>query len=302
MRQPLTIFLLLLSATAYCQPQVIVLGVAQDGGYPHIGCSKSCCQNAWNDELARRHVVSLALVDPENRKWYLFEATPDINEQLRLFSELTNHEFNYLPDGIFLTHAHIGHYTGLMEFGREAMGTKDLPVHVLPKMKSFLESNGPWSQLVSLKNIKLIEMQADVPVDLGGQMMVLPFIAPHRDEYSETAGFKIISPQKKYLFIPDIDKWSKFKKDIVNEVGLVDVAFLDASFYSADELPNRDLREIPHPLVTETMKLFKSASLKTKSKVHFIHFNHSNPLLSDAVVQESVTIEGFNIAEQGKGY
>jgi pyrroloquinoline quinone biosynthesis protein B len=189
-----------------------------------------------------------------------------------------------------------------MEFGREAMGTKGLPVYVLPKMKSFLESNGPWSQLVSLKNITLREMQADVPVGLSDDIIILPFQVPHRDEFSETAGFKIVTPSRRYLFIPDIDKWSKFEKDIVEEVEKVDVAFLDASFYTAQELPGRDLREIPHPLVTETMKLFKSSSQSTKSKVHFIHFNHSNPLISDTVAQESVTSDGFNLARQGATY
>ena len=42
--------------------------------------------------------------------------------------------------GVFLTHAHIGHYTGLMNFGNEAMGTKELPVFCMPKMKSFFKA------------------------------------------------------------------------------------------------------------------------------------------------------------------
>jgi len=30
----------------------------------------------------------------------------------------------------------MGHYTGLMHFGREVMGTNNLPVYAMPKMKT----------------------------------------------------------------------------------------------------------------------------------------------------------------------
>src|ERR1041384_7514258 len=130
-------------------PYVLVLGVAQDGGYPHMGCKGNCCDKAWKNDSLKRFVTSLALIDPVSKKWWLFEATPDIKEQLQLFKTITKSEYNFLPDGIFITHAHIGHYTGLMQLGREVMNAKEVPVYVLPKMKSYLENNGPWSQLVS---------------------------------------------------------------------------------------------------------------------------------------------------------
>eukprot|EP00957_Ditylum_brightwellii_P156501 11911053-Ditylum_brightwellii.AAC.1 len=63
------------------------------------------------------------------------------------------------PDGIFLTHAHIGHYTGLMYLGREALGAVDVPVYAMPRMRSFLKNNGPWSQLVSLGNINIQNLE-----------------------------------------------------------------------------------------------------------------------------------------------
>ena len=91
------------------QPHVIVLGVAQDGGYPHLGCEKECCTKAWANDSLKKNVVALALVDPIEKKWYLFEATPDIHKQLQLFKTLTKGIYNYLPSGIFITHAHIGH-------------------------------------------------------------------------------------------------------------------------------------------------------------------------------------------------
>jgi len=281
-------------------PYVQILGVAQDGGYPHTGCMKQCCEMAWEHPAMRRYVVSFALVDPISHKWWLFEATPDIKEQLHYFQTLTKGVYNFLPNGIFVTHAHIGHYTGLMALGREVMSTRDVPVFVLPKMKTFLETNGPWSQLVSLHNIALQPLVADSVVHLTDLISVRPFAVPHRDEYSETAGFEIITSGKTYLFIPDINKWEKWDRSIVEEVKAVDIAMVDATFYDAYELPGRNMATVPHPLVTETMELFAQTDSNTKAKIHFIHFNHTNPILWDKKKQEDVRKAGYNIAEQGE--
>lgn len=280
-------------------PFIIILGVAQDGGYPHMGCTKTCCTNAWQNPTLRRDVVSFALVDPISKKWYLFEATPDIKNQLNNFQKITKKSYSYLPDGIFLTHAHIGHYTGLMQLGREVMASKKVNVYVLPKFKAFLAQNGPWSQLVKLQNINLIQLTADVSLSFPN-LSIVPFTVPHRDEYSETAGFKIITPTKKYLFIPDIDKWSKWDRNIIEEIKKVDVALLDATFYTNTELDNRPISEVPHPFVSETELLMINENLLTKQKVYFIHFNHTNPLLWDSKIQTKVKASGFNIATQGQ--
>lgn len=291
-----------LSISSYAQTQssyLIVLGVAQDAGYPQMGCTKACCTKAWDNPKMRRHVVSLALVDPVLKKWWLFEATPDIKQQLQDFGTLTKKQYPYLPEGVFLTHAHMGHYTGLMEFGREAMNTNALKVYVLPKMKAFLEQNGPWSQLVKLKNIDLVELKADQSTTIGDNK-VTPFTVPHRDEYSETTGFKIATVAKKYLFIPDVDKWDKWDKNIINEVKQVDVALLDATFYSGTELGNRPMAEVPHPLVSETIELFKNEAPTVKKKIYFIHFNHTNPLLWDQATGKKLQGLGFNFALQNQ--
>jgi len=266
-----------------------------------MGCTKKCCAMAWEKESMRRHVVCLALVDPSAKKWWLFEATPDIKEQLHNFQTLTKGQYNYLPDGIFITHAHIGHYTGLMELGREVMSTKGMPVYVLPKMKIFLETNGPWSQLVTLHNIDIHQLTESEPVQLTAGISVTATAVPHRDEYSETAGFAIQTKSRRYLFVPDIDKWARWNhRDIVAEVKKVDIALLDATFYDGTELPGRDISAVPHPFVTETMEQFKNESPSIKSKIHFIHFNHTNPLMWDEEKKKEVMKMGFDIAAEGE--
>lgn len=292
--------LLLFTITANAQiPYIIVLGTAQDGGYPHMGCNKTCCKKAWTNPSLKKYVVSLALVDPSSKKWWLFEATPDIKEQLHYFQTLTKGQYSYLPNGIFITHAHIGHYTGLMQLGREVMGAKNVPVYVLPKMKTYLETNGPWSQLVNLQNIILQPLQDGNPVIPTAGISVTAFTIPHRDEYSETAGFKINTSNKSYLFIPDINKWEKWDKNIIDEVKKVDIAFLDATFNNENELSNMRIAEVPHPFIIETIQLFDPIDKQIKNKIYFIHMNHTNPALWDEKTRKQIMNKGYHLAIQG---
>ncbi|MFO0358657.1 MAG: MBL fold metallo-hydrolase [Sphingobacteriaceae bacterium] len=283
-------------------PFIRVLGVAQDGGYPHFGCEKKCCKMAWKDATKKRFVVALALVEPRSKKWWLMEATPDIKEQIEYFKTLTKGAYNYLPDGILITHAHIGHYAGLMQLGREVMNTSNIPVYVMPKMKTFIENNGPWSQLVKLNNIQLKEIDPNSELQLSSAIHIKPFTVPHRDEFSETVGFRINTSAKKYLFIPDIDKWQKWERSILEEVKRSDIAFIDATFNNINELKNRDIKEVPHPFVQETIELFSNEDDKIKSKVYFIHFNHTNSLLWDKASQSEIEKKKFHLAIQGNKY
>ncbi len=294
---------IMLTAFFECQTQtmptedlkvsLLVLGTVQDAGSPHIGCEKECCAPLFDEPDPSRKVVSLGLVDHENNKTYLFEATPDLPRQIRLLQSHARIE-RTLPDGIFITHAHIGHYTGLMHLGREALGAKKAKVYVMPKLKKFLETNGPWSQLVELENIQIHQIENKQAVSVTNNIDIIPFLVPHRDEFSETVGYKIVGPSKSVLFIPDIDKWSKWKKSIVEEIKKVDYAFLDATFFDAPEIDNRDISEIPHPFVIESMHLLRSLPPLEKKKVHFIHFNHTNPLLNAKSTQsDEVFKSGF---------
>ncbi len=284
------------------QPYVVVLGVAQDGGYPHIGCKKICCQNAWKQDSLRRYVVSLAIVDPSTKRWWLFEATPDIKFQLEYFNQLTSNQFSYLPQGVFLTHAHIGHYAGLMQLGKEALNSKNVKAYCMPRMANYLNSNGPWSQLVSLKNIDIDTLEENNPINLSDSVSVIPFQVPHRDEYSETVGYKMNVGSKLFLFIPDINKWNVWKQSIVDEVKKVDYAFIDATFYDENELPGVRMESVPHPFVQETIKLFENETNDLKSKIRLIHFNHTNPLLYNPSKVKQLKEQGFSTATQGDIY
>jgi pyrroloquinoline quinone biosynthesis protein B len=276
---------------------ITVLGIAQDGGYPQAGCIAEHCLRHWRGEEEKRQVVSLGLTDQASGQNWLFEATPDFTAQLQQLQQASG---STNLSGIFLTHAHMGHYAGLLQLGREAMGAQGMPVYVMPKMKEFLETNAPWSQLVSLGNIKLVVIEADMPIQLAPNLRVIPLKVPHRDEFSETVGFRIETAEKSLLFIPDIDKWPLWERDIRAEVARVDVALLDATFYEDGELPNRNMSEIPHPFVSETISLFSPLSESERRKVKFIHFNHTNPLIFEGPERKQVKNLGFEVATEGE--
>ena len=269
-----------------------ILGVVQDGGFPHLGNNKTCCENIKQD----KYVTSLMLINNENNESFLFDASPDINKQLNFMGDRIKKDLK----GIFLTHAHIGHYTGLMYFGREALNSKLVNVYAMPRMKKFLEENGPWSQLVSLQNISIIELSNESKISIDSNVIVQPVEVPHRAEFSETVGYKIYGPNKTALFIPDIDKWYLWEKSIIDEIKQVDYAIIDATFYDSKEVNYRDISEIPHPFVTESMDLFDSIDIKEKNKIYFIHLNHTNPLINkDSDQYKLVRNKGYNVAEEG---
>lgn len=277
-------------------PFIIILGTAQDAGYPQADCSKNCCKKYWENKIPKQKVSCLALFDPSTNQKWIFDATPDFTSQLHEMDKIQPGNLS----GIFLTHAHIGHYTGLMYLGREGMNAKELPIYGMPRMNDYLQSNGPWSQLVSLKNIKLKQLKEDSAVKLTDKISVTPLFVPHRDEFSETVGFSIKTANKSVLFIPDIDKWEKWASDIREMVRKYDYLFLDGTFYAEGELPGRNMKEVPHPFVQESMALFNELAKTEKKKVWFIHFNHTNPLLDNSSIEyKQVKSKGFNVAAEG---
>jgi len=276
---------------------LIVLGTIQDAGSPQAGCTKDCCKDLFLQPDKDRRVVCLGLVDPLNKKNYIIEASPDLPQQLKALKRYSSFSNKETPDGIFVTHAHIGHYSGLMYLGKEAMNTDSIAVYAMPRMKNFLSHNGPWSQLVNTKNISLQEMTDQKEIQLSPGLKIIPFIVPHRDEFSETVGYRITGPNKKALFIPDIDKWEKWSTSVKDAIAGVDYAFIDGTFYDAAEINNRDISTIPHPFIIESMKLFEDLPAKEKKKIWFIHFNHTNPVLNKTSEQAKWVLKnGFNIA------
>ncbi len=289
-----------------CGVEFIILGTAQDAGAPQIGNNND---PAWQNLSLKGHATSAALVNNKTGTRYLFEATPDMREQLYKLDEIapTKNDDPLGLSGVFLTHAHIGHYAGLIFAGHESAGTKGLNVYAMPRMGDYLRSNGPWSQLVDFENIKLQSLANGEATRLDGGLSVMPYQVPHRDEFSETVGFEISSGPKSVLFLPDIDSWDEWESDygqtIEARLAAVDYAFLDATFYDDNELSGRDMSAIPHPRLKGSMDRFDKLPKAEQQKVRFIHLNHTNPArfeISD--ISKEISQRGYKLAKKGERY
>lgn len=280
-------------------PFVVVLGIAQDGGVPQAGTKD---HPGWTSPEYKRHAVALAIVDPLSSQRWLIDATPDFREQLHRVDQVFPVLVKPGLAGIFLTHAHMGHYTGLMHLGLEVMGARKVPVFAMPRMKKYLETNGPWDQLVRYENIVLRLLAHNEAVLVNDRITITPFLVPHRQEYSEVVGFTIEGPNRSVLFIPDIDKWEDWDAEgerIEDWIAAVDLAYLDGTFYDNGEIPGRDMSAFPHPFIAQSMDRFSALPDEQKAKVRFIHLNHTNPALrADSAARRTIEDRGFRVAEE----
>ena len=279
-------------------PYAIVLGTAQDGGIPHTGCYKPCCERARQNPKFTRLPASLGLVDPVDQQRFIIDCTPEFPRQLELLNAYSDRSWGL--SGVLLTHAHIGHYTGLIHFGREVMGTDTLPVYTMPRMADFLRHHAPWRQLVDFGHIELHELKADQSIPLSQNLTITAHLVPHRAEISETVGFTIQGKQTSAFYLPDIDDFESWDRSLEVVIEQVERAWIDGTFFDANELRGRDLSTIPHPLMSETLKRLEMSSKALRAKVHFIHLNHSNPVCQiDQAAYLQMQASGCQLAAEG---
>lgn len=281
-------------------PKLRILGIAQDAGVPQAACDSPNCGAARRDPTRRELAASLAVGLPDGAVW-LVDATPDLREQLDVAIALGT-ELGATPSprrpvaGILLTHGHMGHYLGLAHLGFEAAHTQGIPVRATPSMAALLRDNAPWDQLVRLRNIVIDELTPGEAFTLG-PVRVIPIAVPHRAEYTDTVAYRFEGPRTTVLYMPDTDPWIKHADPAALFDG-VDVALVDATFASMDELPGRNLEEIAHPTVTSTIDLLRARVATGDLQVVLIHLNHSNPLLDPR--QRGALPPGFSVAQQGQ--
>lgn len=264
---------------------VYVLGTAQDGGVPHAGCRCATCTAGREAAEHRRRGASIGVVG-ERGDVLVVDASIDLPEQMLALADTLGRK-SLVPDAFLLTHAHLGHYVGLSYLGREVMNTTEVPVYVTERMARFLRTNRPWSHLVTRKQVVLKVMEPEESFEFDSAI-VTPFFSPHRAEDTDTVGVEVEGPNRRLLYLPDADR---FPPDLVERIQHADVALVDGTFWSEDEVAGRNYREIPHPLVRESVEVLAGA----KGTIHFTHLNHTNPMLHPVVTRRPELPEGFDV-------
>ena len=274
--------------TGAASPFAVVLGTSQDGGVPQANCFTGYCARVRSGEVASPRVASLGIVDPAAGARFLIDATPDFVAQVGDLVALPQQSDQPSPrtgtlrledelQGILLTHAHMGHYTGLLHCGREAAATDHLPVYASTAMVRLLRTNQPFRTLIDEGRLDIREISIGTTLQLTANLGVVPFGVVHRAELTDTLGLLITGPSKSLLYIPDADSWAGWPVPFEDWLDRSDIAVLDGTFYSAEELGHRWQGEVPHPPVADTVETL-SARARNRPAVWFTHLNHTNPL------------------------
>ena len=273
-----------------------VIGTAQDGGVPHLGCVKSCCNQVWNDKNKIRNPSSIAIINKKAKKYWLFDITPQIKVQMHSIQH-----YGCKLAGVFITHAHYGHYIGLLELGLEVLNTKSVPIYVMPRMFNFINNNKPFNLLISNQNIVLEKINSHNSLNLFPGLKIYAFEVPHRNEFSETVGFNIKSKNKSIIYLPDIDTWDKWNDNLLNVIKDNDLLFIDGTFYDHNELINRNTSSIPHPSIKDTIERLDDLNISEKNKIFFIHFNHTNPVINvQSKEYKELSNKGYNVVNENQ--
>lgn len=287
--------------------RVEVLGVAQDGGVPHLGCACPRCEAARADPQRRRYAASLLVrggghgpgdgSPPAAGERVLVDATPDVRWQVAT-----------LPDRVVLTHAHVGHVGGLPLFGREGGGARDLPVHCTPGLADVLRTSEPFRSLVERGHVVLRHFgdgdrisvgngtrHGDRPADGDACGHLVARAVEHRDELGTgTLSLRVEGPERSLYYVPDVDRLTAPVREAVRDA---DVALVDATFWSPDEVAG--FGTVPHP----TGRGLVDAFADVETEVHLTHLNHTNPLWDeDSEERERVREAGLGVVERGRTF
>lgn len=267
---------------------LVVLGSGQDGGAPQFGSHRAAA--------GTRTASSIAVIIDRNSV-LLFDATPDLRQQYRALENLLDPRDARSPvDAVFVTHAHMGHYGGLMHFGKEATATHMTPLHAPASVLEFLDANEPWATL--LRSEHLVGHATDDSDVSYGPITVHAIPVPHRADFSTTVAYSIhVEGRPWVLYLPDIDGWDRWP-EAVDVIGAHPINLLDATFGDAGEVPGRPIEEIPHPIVTDTIERF--ADLGAERRIVLTHLNHTNQLgVIGSPIRSESEAAGFEVAFDG---
>ncbi len=262
-----------------------------------MGCQCPTCVAAREGIVPRRLAASAAVVDRDGGRAWLIDASPDLPVQLEAVADaLPGPKRSGIPlSGVLLTHIHMGHYWGLGHLGREGMMPRDLPVMGPPRTVEFLGENRPFSDMVEWGALRIKSVQPGEDLALADGITFRPLEVPHRDDFSDTVAWLVSGPRWRVLYAPDMDIMEDAFVDLVSGV---DMAIIDGTFHTRDEIPGA-MGTVPHPPVTETMVRLQPA-LEGGTRIAFTHLNHTNPLCDPRSPEfEHLVSRGFGVVLDG---
>ncbi len=298
--------------------KVRVLGSAAGGGYPQWNCNCPVCQLAWRgDARVRRRTQSSIAVSADGEQWFLFNASPDLREQIAANPPLQPAvEGRHSPiAGVVLTNADVDHIGGLLTV-RES---QPLNLYATAKVLDALAANSLFNVLnpdfVSRRPLSLDRpVELATPVGDVPQLEIEAFAVPGKvalflEGLDENTGEDTVALHVRardsdahFYYIPGCARVTPELADRLADAPLV---LFDGTLWTDDEMIQAGVgrktgQRMGHISLSGpdgTLAVFRDMPVRRKI---LIHINNTNPILiEDSPEAEAVAEAGWEIAYDG---
>tara|TARA_B000000460_G_scaffold228806_1_gene185323 strand:+ start:148 stop:1077 length:930 start_codon:yes stop_codon:yes gene_type:complete len=303
--------------------RIKVLGAAAGGGYPQWNCNHPNSRRARSsDPAAQQRTQSSIAVSVDGDHWFLFNASPDLRQQINENDVLHPREgLRHSPiQGVVLTNADVDHIAGLLNL-RES---QPLRLYGTNKVLDVLQGNSVFNVL-NPKFVERIPLSLDVPLQLqlpngvATGLVVVPFAVPgkvalwleekNKDVALAAVGEDTIAleirnanQEIQFFYIPGCAEMTDDLSDRLRGAPLV---FFDGTLWRDDEMIRDDVgvktgKRMGHMSMSgDDGSIAAFDNLRVKRKV-FIHINTTNPvLLEDSDQRKFSTKAGWEVSYDG---
>lgn len=291
--------------------RIVVLGAAAGGGLPQWNCGcRNCAAARDPGSSLRAQTQSSLAVSLDGEAWAIFNASPDIRQQIQDNRALQPRRLRHSPiNSVVLTNGDIDHLAGLLVLrekqpftvfstGAVAEVIADNPVFGVldPGLvsKRVVAIEEPFFPLPGLE-ARLFAVPGKVPLFLEDGDPELEV------EGEQTVGLELRADGKRLYYIPGCGALSD---RLVARLEGADALFFDGTLFSDDEMITAGVgqktgRRMGHmPIAGEDGSLKALGPLKVPRKI-YVHINNTNPIWQAGPERASAEGHGFEVGYDG---
>jgi pyrroloquinoline quinone biosynthesis protein B len=301
--------------------KALVLGAAAGGGFPQWNSNAAACNRARaGDPAAPARTQASLAVSAEGQHWFLFNASPDLRQQIAATPELhpRGDGLRSTPiAGVVLTGGDVDAIAGLLTL-RER---QPLSVYATGKVQGILKANSIFEVLahdvvarrtLSLDRTSELALADGSPSGLTVELFAVPGKVPLYLEDrngappivlgEDTVGVAIADARSRLFYIPGC---ATMIEAVSSRLRGADLVLFDGTLWCDDEmiragLSNKSGRRMGHMSLTGpegTMAAFAGLGIRRKI---LVHINNSNPvLLADSNERATLEAAGWEVAYDG---
>lgn len=293
---------------------VRVLGSAAGGGFPQWNCTCPPCRAVRDGSRpSRPRTQSSIAVSPDHRRWFLFNASPDIQAQIESCPALhpgrgPDGERSVPLDAVLVTDAELDHTLGLLLL-REGRG---LVLHATKAVHDTLCHGTSLLRTLSAYcpvDWRPVMPGAEAPLGEGLSFRAFDVPTTKRARFGaagapgRVVGYRLTDSGsgRAVVYLPGVQDLTAVRAELDH----CDCLLIDGTCWHDDELIRLGLagqtaRDMGHlPIAGPGGSLERLAPLPIERKI-YVHINNSNPiLLEDSPERRAVERRGLEVAVDG---